>query len=154
MSLYKESEKALSELNEIVSKVRDSKEKLNISADSMTDALKSFVVLNKPVYTIVQRDLNLDKAVKTMSDEVRVDMSTLRGALNRDIERSVEAVNKSTVNFMEGIKQISHSLDTINDSFGQRLNDLNKRFTNLFTVILIVMLINVGLTGFLLSKLI
>jgi len=154
MSLYKESEKALSELNEIVSKVRDSKEKLNISADSMTDALKSFVVLNKPIYTIVQRDLNLDKAVKTMSDEVRVDMSTLRGALNRDIERSVEAVNKSTGNFMEGIKQISHSLDTINDSFGQRLNDLNKRFTNLFTVILIVMLINVGLTGFLLSKLI
>lgn len=154
MSLYNESEKALAELNDVISTVKDSKEKLNVSADNMTKALSGFIELNKPLYAIVQKDLDLDKVVKSSSDEVRSEMASLKGALLRDIEKSVDKLNESTNSFNANLKEVASSMDEGLGLIQSKVDQSKSKMSMLLVLVLLVLLVNIGMTGFLLSKMV
>lgn len=152
MSLYKESEKALSELNDVISTIKDSKEKLNVSADNMTKALTGFIELNKPLYTIVQKDLDLDKVVKSSSDDVRSEMASLKGALLRDIEKSVELVTESTQSFNSSLKSVTDSVEQGVVAMQDKAEQSESKVSKLISIVILLVLANLGVTSFLLSK--
>jgi uncharacterized coiled-coil DUF342 family protein len=77
MSLYDESEKALSKLNDVISTVKDSKGKLNDSADSLKKAVNSFVKLSKPLDTFLKKELDLEKIIRVGREETQSKLSVI-----------------------------------------------------------------------------
>lgn len=152
MSLYDKTEKALIELNEVVSTVQDTKQKLHTSADNMTKALDGFVELNKPLYTIVERDLNLEKMVKSSSDDLRSEIASLKGALLRDIEKLSDELKRNTSDFNTSLKEFSDISDQHFNHIHTNAKRSEKKYLKLMTFVVLLIISNLAIASFPLWK--
>ena len=90
MSLYKESQSTIEDLKDAVSKVKESKAKLNSAADSMTTAINAFVDIAKPLHVVVAKNLDLEKIINEQMtallgrlDEIKTDSISQHDATTR-----------------------------------------------------------------------
>ncbi|RRJ82591.1 hypothetical protein [Aestuariirhabdus litorea] len=148
MSLYDESEKALSDINKILENLKESKTKIHESADGLTEALNAFVKLNGPLYEIVDKNLELDKIVKSSYDGTKEQMASLKGALQRDLERSVDLFTKSTESFNANLSSISSQIEEKSELIKESIDRSDAKLTKLIVAVLIILAVSLSLSGY------
>lgn len=99
MSLYKESEKAISSINEITSSMKSTKRRIDATAESLTSALDKFHSTCKPIYDFADRNINVQKEIEKFVILTREDTAKTRSYLISEIKSVIdknEALHKKS----------------------------------------------------------
>lgn len=114
MSLYKESQSTIEDLKDAVSKVKESKAKLNSSADSMTTAINAFVDIAKPLHVVVAKNLDLEKIINEQMtallgrlDEIKTDSISQHDATTRVNLQHITELRAALVSRLDELKNDS-----------------------------------------------